>query len=317
MELFQVFWDDQKNLFLQFKKNEEENLKILPETVKRVNIRFEIFKQDLFDKTAPSLICIRKIYFFKDFIIFSIDLNEIFELDGLVIEILNLTIFLSTNKRFEISIYEKFELSEIYIDHDFCLEYIYEKSESNKISESSLTKEKIYHERETDYKNNKEKSRFIYEKNCIKKSSQNDIIMATIRENNKRLKNIEDQLKVFNITLKNISFNNFNYSSHASQMRGPPRRAIERIKKVNGAESQLSIKPPVDLYFLPELKALVKDTEKFKNFLKPMSDEELNEIILNEDNLKNKQIEFFNRQKEKIKIKKPETISLENLKKPK
>ena len=66
MELFQVFWDDQKNLFLQFKKNKEEKQKILPETVKRVNLRFEIYRQEACLKNLPSLICIKKFYFFKE-----------------------------------------------------------------------------------------------------------------------------------------------------------------------------------------------------------------------------------------------------------
>ena len=303
MELFQVFRDNQKNLFFQFKKSDEEQLKILPETVKRVNLRFEINRREACLKKPPSLISIKKFYFFKEFVIFTIDLNEIFDLDGLIIKILHLTVFLQSNKRIETSIYRKFELSEICIDNDFYSECGNEKSEIGKISRSSFTQEKIFRECKTDYKNNKEKDTFIYEKSQMKRVSQNDIVMAKIHENNKRLKNIENQLKTVNTTLKNISFNNFNYVSVGQPRRTIPQRGIERIKKVNEVKSELALRPPRDIYFLSELKALVNDSERFKNFLKPMSKEELNAITLKDDDMKKKQIEFFNRQKETIKVK--------------
>ncbi|MFW9899230.1 MAG: hypothetical protein ACFFDO_08225 [Candidatus Thorarchaeota archaeon] len=308
MELFQVFRDNQKNLFCQFKKSEEEKLKILPETVKRVNIRFEINRRDACLKNPPSLISIKNFYFFKDFIIFTIDLNEIFDLDGLIIKILHLTVFLQSNKRIEISVDRKFELSEICLDKDFNLE---------NGNENFFTQERIYRERKTDYKKNKQKDTFIYEKNQLKKISQNNIIMATIRENNKRLKNIENQLETVNTTLKNISFNNFNYVSQDPPRRGAPQRGIERIKKVNGPISNLALKPPGYLYFLPELKTLVNNSERFKNFLKPMSKEELSAITLDDDELNEKQIDLFNRQKESTKVKQTKQIKLKNLKIPK
>ena len=51
MELFQVFWDEGKKLFLEFKKDEKENQFLLPEKIKRLNLKFEIskhVKQDRF-----------------------------------------------------------------------------------------------------------------------------------------------------------------------------------------------------------------------------------------------------------------------------
>ncbi|MFX0186689.1 MAG: hypothetical protein ACFE8A_03030 [Candidatus Hodarchaeota archaeon] len=308
MELFQVFRDNQKNLFFQFKKSEEEKLKILPETVKRVNLRFEINRRETCLKNPPSLISIKKFYFFKDFIILTIDLNEIFNLDGLIIKILHLTVFLQSNKRIETSFDRKFELSEICLDKDFNLE------ESN---ENFFTQERIYRERKTDYKNNKQKDTFIYEKKKLNRISQNNIIMATIRENNKRLKNIESQLETVNITLKNITFNNFNYVSQDSPRRGALQRGIERIKKVRGPVSNLVLKPPGYLYFLPELKTLVNNSERFKNFLKPMSNEELNAITLDDDELNKKQIDFYNRQKKNTTVKQTKQLKLKNLKIPK
>ena len=44
MEMFQIFWDDNNKLFLEFKKNEEEQLLFLPEKIKRLTLHFEIIK---------------------------------------------------------------------------------------------------------------------------------------------------------------------------------------------------------------------------------------------------------------------------------
>ena len=65
MELFQVFWDDQKKLFLEFEKNDEEQVLILPEKINRLNIQYEIskiVKQGIYYKESPSLVSIKKIY---------------------------------------------------------------------------------------------------------------------------------------------------------------------------------------------------------------------------------------------------------------
>jgi len=48
MELFQIFWDDQNKLFLEFKKNKEEKQLFLDENIKRLNLQFEILKQEIF-----------------------------------------------------------------------------------------------------------------------------------------------------------------------------------------------------------------------------------------------------------------------------
>ena len=50
MELFQIFWDDHNKLFLEFKKNEEEQLVFLPDKIKRLIVQFEISKQEIFNK---------------------------------------------------------------------------------------------------------------------------------------------------------------------------------------------------------------------------------------------------------------------------
>ncbi|GAG56482.1 unnamed protein product, partial [marine sediment metagenome] len=79
MELFQVFWDEGKKLFLEFKKDERENQFLLPEKIKRLNLKFEISKtakQDIFSNQPPYLVSIKKLYYSDEYLCFSIDLDE-------------------------------------------------------------------------------------------------------------------------------------------------------------------------------------------------------------------------------------------------
>ena len=46
MELFQVFWDDRRNLFLEFKKNEEDKPYFVSEIIKRLNLKYELSRID-------------------------------------------------------------------------------------------------------------------------------------------------------------------------------------------------------------------------------------------------------------------------------
>ena len=80
MELFQVFWDDQKNLFLEFEKTDEEQVLFLPEKITRVNFQFEIskiVKHEIYYKQSPTLISIKKYYHATNKLGFSIELDEI------------------------------------------------------------------------------------------------------------------------------------------------------------------------------------------------------------------------------------------------
>ena len=318
MELFQVFWDDQRNLFLEFKKNEDEKQFFLPETVKRINLRYEIskvFKRETYQTHLPELISIKTIYFFNDFMAFSIDLSEINNPEEIQIKILNLTIFLYSGQRMEYSIKRTFVLSEICINEDCYANLSYEELRAESIIENSITQEKIYHEFEKDYKNLKETGTFIYEKNKIKGISKNDSMDTLIRENTETMKNIVDQLKQINYTLKNLSLGNVNYIAPPSTRRGPPQRGIERIKRENGPRPSLTIQPQA--LFLPELKSIMKDPEKFRNYLKPMSEEELNIITLDDEELEKKQELAIKRQIKRLEKEQPKEIVLKNLKKPK
>ena len=96
MELFHVFWDDGKKLFLEFKKDERENQFLLPEKIKRLNLKFEIsknVKQDRSPNQPPYLVSIKKLYYSDGFLCFSIDLNEVYGYDDLQIRIVAMLVF--------------------------------------------------------------------------------------------------------------------------------------------------------------------------------------------------------------------------------
>ena len=61
----------------------------------------------------------------------------------------------------------------------------------------------------------------------------------------------------------------------------------------------------------------MKDTQQFKKYLKPMSKEMMIKITLSDEKIVEKQEELYQRQIEVIKKNKENTLSLENLKKPK
>lgn len=317
MELFQVFWDDQRNLFLEFKKHEDEKQLFLPETVKRINLRYEIskvFKRESYQKSLPHLVSIKTIYFFNDFMAFSIDLSEINDPEEVQIKILNLTIFLYAGQRIEYSTKRTFTLSEICINEDCYANFSYEEINTENTIETSITQEKVYHEFEKDYKNLREKGTLVYEKNKIRRTATNNPMMSLIRENTETMKNIVDQLKEINYTLKNLSLGNVNYTAPAPTRRGPPQSGIERIKRVNGPRPNLAIQPQAP--FLPELKSIMQDPEKFRSYLKPMNEEELNIIILDDEELEQKQELAIQRQIKRLEKEQPKEIIIENLKKP-
>ncbi|MFX1445966.1 MAG: hypothetical protein ACFFHV_21325, partial [Promethearchaeota archaeon] len=177
-----------------------------------------------------------------------------------------------------------------------------------------ITQEKMYHEFEKDFKNLKEKGTLIYEKNRIKGTNYNNPMMEIVRENTEAMKNIVEQLKNINYTLKNMSLGSANYVAPSPLRRGPPQRGIERIRRENDAQSSLVIQPQAP--FLPELKSIMQDPEKFRSYLKPMSEEELNIIQLDDDVLEEKQELAIKRQIKRLEKEKPKKLLLENLKAP-
>ncbi|MBN1800965.1 MAG: hypothetical protein JW891_05620 [Candidatus Lokiarchaeota archaeon] len=333
MELFQVFWDDHENLFLEFKKNERDKEQFVPENIKRMNLKYELSKvnrNDPYRTEMPILVSIKKFFINTDFVLFSIDLDLMVEKDDLNINFLSLTAFFKSGKRIEISINQKFEMSEIYVNEDE-ITSLYQKRATVEETpvRTSFTQERVYQEVSRDKQNNKEKNTVVYEKKTIESVSGSNSLMAEIKINNDRLANVENYLKEITETLKHISFNGVSLGSNLSHaLLDQP---ITRIRRV--PTKSVALAPPGRPAFIGELKGVfsnvMKDKEilDFRDILKPMNDEELKAITLDEENLRKKELETFTRVIKKLENeetktnqenkKEEEPIKLENLKKPK
>ncbi|MHA1491083.1 MAG: hypothetical protein ACTSRI_15725 [Promethearchaeota archaeon] len=326
MELFQVNWDDKMNLFFEFKKNKEEKCAFIPETVKSVNLRFEIIKiarRESYHKQMPSLISIKNLYFSEETILFSINLDELSDPDDLEIKIIHLTIILYSGRREEIPIDEKFKISEICFNEDYYTDFIKNDSKINSQTKNSITQERIYHEKTIDREKNKEKSTYIYEKNKIVNDTYNDSnkdqMMSMIYESNERLKKVEQELKNLNLSLKQKSFNDINYMPSSPIIKRKQVPGFERIKKTPRKANKSSQK----ILFLKELKAIIKTNTmdnkqfNFRDILKPMSEIEFKKITLNNEELEKIEEIAINNEIKRTKKTQVEILCLENLKKPK
>ncbi len=323
MELFQIFWDDHKNLFLEFKKNENDTLKIVPGEIKRFNLKYELLKSDKKDnyyREMPILVSIKDFFITDDLVLLSIDMDLLMIQDDLQINFLSLTIFFHSGRRLEISINEEYEISEICINEEE-IASLYKRKENHEKTaiKTSITQERVVKEISKDVQRNKEKSTIVYEKKQIEHISGSDSFIAITRDSNERLRNVEKYLKEIAESLKHMRFDGL--GSGQGFIQGSNDRAITRIRRVPSKSVGGGFPKP--LAFLSELKGVfsnvMKDKEvlDFRDILKPMSEDELKTIILDDAILEKKELETFTRSMKKIENKKSEPLKLENLKKPK
>ena len=104
MELFQVFWDDRRNLFLEFKKDEVDKPFFVSENIRRLNLKYELSRIDRkegYNKEMPVLVSIKKFLISEDFMAFSIDLDLLIPQEDLEINFVNLTVFFYSGERIE------------------------------------------------------------------------------------------------------------------------------------------------------------------------------------------------------------------------
>jgi hypothetical protein len=325
MELFQVFWDDGKKLFLEFKKDEKENQFLLPESIKRLNLKFEILKhvkQDRYSNQPPYLVSIKKLYYSDDFLCFSIDLNEVYGYDDLQIRIVRLIVHMNSGQRIEYQFEEKFNISDIWINEDCYAGFQYIDLGMKKNHHSAFTQEKVYQEVKTDFNNEKRESTVIYEKNSIKSISVDESIVSMISESNNTLKNIERHLKNLNLTLQNMPIGNISY--------GPPTRLPNRSSEPGIERIKIPTKPALiqgqmsssKLMVIQEMKTIFKqNTEDNENFdistiLKPLTEDELREIMVDDEILMKKEKQAIDNQIKRLQKQKKEEIHLTDLKKP-
>jgi hypothetical protein len=312
MELFQILWDDQKKQLL------------LPENIKRLNLQFEILKQEIFYKEPPYLISIKKLFHSKEALSFAIDLDLISPLENLQIKVLRLVIFLYSGQRIEYSFEEAFKMSEISINEDCYLGFEIETLDSHKNLKGTFTQEKIYEEIKTEYTKYEQKRTVIYEKKGVENSVKNHSLISMISESNKTLKNIEEQLKNLAVVLKNGSFTNQQYLPAPPVIKRSQEIGIERIKQPYSKDGLIqSGVSSAKILVIKEMKSVFKKSfEKnngfsIKDILKPMSDEELKIITLDEEILKKKEEEAIKNQIKRLEKQNEKQISIKNLKKPK
>ena len=167
MELFHVFWDEGKRLFLEFKKDENENQLLLPEKIKRLNLKFDISKttKQKLANQPPYLVSIKKLYYSNEFLCFTVDLDEIFGCNDLQIRILKLTIFLFSGQRIEYKFEEKFNISDVWVNEDCYVGFDYIDLGLRKNQYNAFIQEKVFQEVKTDFNHQKRESTVIYEKN--------------------------------------------------------------------------------------------------------------------------------------------------------
>ncbi len=181
----------------------------------------------------------------------------------------------------------------------------------------------------TDYNQNKEERTIIYEKNSIESVSTDQSVISMMKESNETLKNIELHLKNLSLTMQNMPVNPISYGPPVRTPQRIPGAGIERIKRVEISSLIQGRGSSAKLLVMKEMKTKFKEiTEKNNGFsvtdiLKPMSEDELKTIVLNDEELKkkeeitiNNQIERF-RKKQEQKEQKEKKVKLKKLNKPK
>ncbi|MFX0007841.1 MAG: hypothetical protein ACFFA7_00950 [Promethearchaeota archaeon] len=322
MELFQVYWDDEKKLFLEFKKEEKEKQIYLPHNIKRINIKFEISKEEVYYKEPPYLISIKKLYHSGETIAFTIDLDLINNLEEIQIKILRLYIFLNSGQRIEHSFRKIIKASDIEFNEDCYLGLKFEDLNASKDLKSTFTEEKIYEEIKTDFNKSEQKRTVIYEKRKIENIPENVSILTMINESNKTLKNIEEQIKNLAAILKNMSFNNMQYVPQI-----PVKRTHDSgIKRINKSPSNSNLlelgAPSAKILVIKEMKSIfqtsIDNNNEFniRDILKPMSEVELKAITLPDEILKEREQKTIENQIKRLKNKQKKQLKLEDLKKP-
>ena len=326
MELFQVFWDDQKNIFLEFEKNDEEQVLFLPEKIVRVNFQFEMsktVKHEICHKQSPTLISIKKFYHATNRLGFSIELDEIQGFMDIQIKILKLTFFLNSGHRVEYAFTEKFNISDIWINDDCYDGFEYIDLRGSRSQRTKVTQERVIQAVKTDFNQNTEERTTIYEKKSIENISVDSSLLSMIGENNKTLKNIEQHLKNLSLTLQNLPVN--------SILSGPPIRTpqrisgpgIERIKRTASPSLIQSRGSSAKVLVIKEMKAKFKETTEtnqgfsIHDFLKPMGEAELKAITLNDEKLIEREEKAIKNQIKRFEQQQEQEIKLLELKAPK
>ncbi|MFX1570502.1 MAG: hypothetical protein ACFFCV_19360 [Promethearchaeota archaeon] len=322
MELFQVYWDDHHKLFLEFKKNGEEQLLFLPEKIKRITMQFGISKCKVHSNQPPYLIAIKRLYHSSDALSFSVELDELINTDGLQITILRLSIFLYSGEKYQYRFEESFKISDIWVNEDCYDGFKFEDLQSKSKIKGKITQEKIFKEIKTTIHENQEKRTILYQKSKIEKTSEEDLLASLISEGNKTLKRIEQAIESLSYSFRNTVPTNIQYIPPIPNRNGSE-PAIERIKVTATPNLIQGSMTSNKLMVIKEMKSIFKQNIEInsefniKEILKPLSIEELNAMRLDEEILKKKEEEAIQNQIKRLKKLENKELQLEDLKPPK
>jgi len=325
MELFHVFWDEQSKLFLEFKKDEKEKQLILPNKIKRLTLQFEIFrflKQEIYYRDPPYLIAVKKIYHSAESLSFSFELDELKNFDDLQIKILKITIFLYSGQRFEYHITQNFKITDISINEDCYSGLEYENLKLAKNVKNKVTYEKKIQKIKTIIHESIEKQTVIYENNQFEKLSEDSSLISLISESNKTLRRIEQELKTLSSSMSQMP-QNYSQFIPSVPMRRSSESGIERIKRPTKPVYIQGQMPSSKLMVIKEMKSIFRNNLEnnsdfnIKEILKPLAEEELNLMILDDEELAKKEEIAIQNQFKRLKEQHKKEIQLENLKQPK
>jgi hypothetical protein len=276
----------------------------------------------MLSRQPPLLISIKRIYHSNECISFAIELDDFTNIYDLQIKVLRVIIFLFSGQKIEYSFSEKFKLADIWMNEDCYVGYQLEDLGLRSTLKSTITHEKVIYQVQKDFANNREKKTTIIEKKRIENVMDSDSISSLIQENNNTLKVIANELKNLTTVLKSVSFNaGTNYLPSGPPVRsssGPPIKRIQKSSSLPSLEGGSSAK----IMVIREMKSVFqKNIEENSDFnvqmlLKPMSEEELNKIILGEEELLKKEEIAIQNQIERYKKAQEKDLALEDLRKP-
>lgn len=236
MELVQVNWDENADLFLKFQKDQDEIERIQPENIKNISVQYNLYKKaNSLQKSPPFWFSTRKTFFSNDLMGVAIELEEIHNTGDVLIDLLSISIKYNSGKKEIFHINEEFPLEEIFIDSECYLDFPKPESKfngsKNKITIKQKQSIKISTMELSDIKkislleNNKSKQPIILNKDRVNSSdiitidtindptSLSEIrdlpaLMFIMRETFSRLNIVEQELRETNATLREVALRN-------------------------------------------------------------------------------------------------------------
>lgn len=258
MELMELCWDEahQGTLLFKFGMDEEETQDINGDTVKSMNLKFELAKRherspDIIQE--PFLISIKQFHISANIMVFSVELDKLSGLEDLQINVIRLTIFYYSGIKEEIFINQSFQLSEISYADGQIVEYmeeqvVYEQKTSTKVSKkvtrTRVSKNKAHKSSQSKTSKPQKSKRSSMITSSSRSSSTKaripiskheyeqwkqlkgdrtwDTTLYMVREKFNKVKELEKELKKANTAIRKIALNKSSAPSSPVYLSPPP-----------------------------------------------------------------------------------------------